>query len=52
MMLALVIMPLMVLYAGEGGGFGQAAETLGAIEGPYLSMTEGLTFIGFLSAVT
>lgn len=52
MMLALIMMPLIVLYAGDGGGFGQAAETLSGIEGPYLSLTEGLTFFGFLSAVT
>ncbi len=52
MMLALIIMPLVVLYAGEGGGFGQAAQTLSEVDPNYLSMFEGLTLIGWLSAVT
>ena len=50
MMLALIIMPVIVLYAGEGGGFGQAGETLSGVEGFTLSWwTEGMTFIGWLS---
>ncbi|MBM9594065.1 sodium/proline symporter PutP [Roseitranquillus sediminis] len=50
MMLALIVMPLVVLYAGEGGGFGQAGETLSTVEGFTLSWwTDGMTFIGWLS---
>ncbi|MCE0506557.1 MULTISPECIES: sodium/proline symporter PutP [unclassified Roseivivax] len=52
MMLALVIMPLVVLYAGDGGGTDQAAATLSEVDPNFLSLTGGLTFIGFLSAVT
>ena len=52
MMLALVIMPIIVLYAGDGGGFDQAAGTLREVDSSYLSLTEGLTAIGWLSAVT
>src|SRR5690625_4279788 len=53
MMLALVIMPLVVLYGEGGGGLSQASETLSQIsdrEG-YLSWTHGLGFIAWLSAV-
>ncbi|MGL1832794.1 sodium/proline symporter PutP [Rhodocyclaceae bacterium SMB388] len=50
MMLALVIMPAVVLYAGDGGGFAQAGVTLSGIDGFTLSWwTEGMTFIGWLS---
>ena len=52
MVLALVVMPLVVLYAGDGGGFDQASQTLSEVDPSFLSLTEGLTFIGFLSAVT
>ncbi|MFK8053432.1 MAG: sodium/proline symporter PutP [Woeseiaceae bacterium] len=52
MMLALVIMPLVVLYAGEGGGLSQASATLAAVDEQFLSLFNGLTFFGFLSAVT
>src|SRR5690554_619168 len=52
MMLALVIMPAVVLFGEGGGGFGQAAETLNSVDPTLLSWTEGLTFIGWLSAVT
>ncbi len=52
MMLALVIMPIVVLYTGKGGGFGQAAETLSSVDPNFLSLTHGLTAMGFLSAVT
>src|SRR5690625_2059939 len=50
MMLALVIMPLVVLYGEGGGGLSQASETLSQIsdrEG-YLSWTHGLGFIAWL----
>jgi SSS family solute:Na+ symporter len=50
MMLALVIMPIIVL--SDEGGFGQATQALSTVDPNYLSMTHGLTFIGFLSAVT
>ena len=52
MMLALIIMPAVVLYSGSGGGFSQASETLAQVDPNFLSWTNGLTFIGFLSAVT
>jgi len=52
MMLALVIMPLVVLYGSGGGGLSQASATLAQVDPNYLSWTHGLTFIGFLSAVT
>ncbi|WOI57689.1 sodium/proline symporter PutP [Palleronia sp. LCG004] len=52
MMLALVVMPIVVLYAGDGGGFDQARETLSGVEGFSLSLTSGLTLLGWLSAVT
>lgn len=52
MMLALVIMPAVVLFGEGGGGFSQASQTLNEVDPTLLSWTEGLTFIGFLSAVT
>lgn len=52
MVSALVIMPLIVLYAGEGGGFDQAANTLSEVDGFTLSLFDGLTLFGWLSAVT
>ncbi|NYT77785.1 sodium/proline symporter PutP [Alcaligenaceae bacterium] len=53
MMLALVVMPIVVLYGHGGGGLDQATETLATITDPagYLSWTEGLTFVAWLSAV-
>lgn len=52
MMLALIIMPMVVLYGDGGGGFSQAKETLAAVDPNFLSLTHGLTVLGFLSAVT
>ncbi|MDN6321812.1 MAG: sodium/solute symporter, partial [Halomonas sp.] len=52
MMLALVIMPAVVLFGEGGGGFGQASQTLNEVDPTLLSWTDGLTFIGWLSAVT
>ena len=52
MMLALIIMPAVVLFGSGGGGFDQASSTLAKIDPNFLSLTSGLTFIGFLSAVT
>ena len=52
MMLALVLMPAVVLFGEGGGGYTQAAQTLNEIDPTLLSWTEGLTFIGWLSAVT
>ncbi|MBS3803171.1 MAG: sodium/proline symporter PutP [Oleiphilaceae bacterium] len=52
MMLALVIMPAVVLFGEGGGGYAQASQTLGEIDPNFLSLTAGLTFIGFLSSVT
>ncbi|TMV94677.1 sodium/proline symporter PutP [Thioclava sp. BHET1] len=51
MMLALVIMPIVILTTGQGGGVDQAANRLTDIDPNFLSMTSGLTFIGWLSAV-
>ncbi|WP_340109431.1 sodium/proline symporter PutP [Pikeienuella sp. HZG-20] len=52
MMVALILMPAVVLFGPGGGGFSQASETLATIDPNFLSWTEGLTIIGFLSAVT
>ncbi|UXZ56021.1 sodium/proline symporter PutP [Halomonas sp. 7T] len=52
MMLALVIMPAVVLFGEGGGGFSQASQTLNEVDPTLLSWTAGLTFIGWLSAVT
>lgn len=52
MMLALIIMPLIVLYAGDGGGYEQASIVLAKVDASFLSLFNGLTFFGFLSAVT
>ncbi|MDQ7730629.1 sodium/proline symporter PutP [Halomonas sp. SpR8] len=52
MMLALVIMPSVVLFGEGGGGFSQASQTLNEVDPTLLSWTDGLTFIGWLSAVT
>ena len=52
MMLALIVMPAVVLFGSGGGGLSQASTTLAQIDPNYLSWTHGLTFIGFLSAVT
>ena len=48
MLLALVVMPLVVMF-GPGGS---AGDSLTDIQPGFLSLTEGLTFVGFLSAVT
>ena len=52
MMLALVIMPAVVLFGEGGGGFAQASATLNGVDPTLLSWTDGLTFMGWLSAVT
>ena len=51
MMLALIIMPLVVLYGSGGGGVAQASETLATLGPNYLSWFSGLSVIGFLSAI-
>ncbi|KEO58903.1 sodium/proline symporter PutP [Thioclava indica] len=51
MMLALVIMPIVILTTGQGDGVGAAADRLTTIDPNYLSMTHGLSFVGWLSAV-
>ncbi|WP_228243657.1 sodium/proline symporter PutP [Porphyrobacter sp. GA68] len=48
MLLALVLMPLVVMF-GEGGRSGASVVELGP---SFLSFTEGLTLIGWLSAVS
>ncbi|MBR9885538.1 MAG: sodium/proline symporter PutP [Oceanospirillales bacterium] len=52
MMIALVLMPIVVLFGSGGGGFSQASETLASVDPNFLSWTHGLTFVGFISAVT
>ena len=49
MMVALVIMPLVVMFGSGGEAGGSIAEV--EVEG-FLSLTHGLTFLGFVSAVT
>jgi SSS family solute:Na+ symporter len=50
MMLALIVMPAVVLYAGDGGGFARASQTLSGLDGFTLSWwTADMTFIGWLS---
>ncbi|WP_339108816.1 sodium/proline symporter PutP [Thioclava sp. GXIMD4216] len=51
MMLALIIMPAVILYMGQGNGVDQAAARLSDMQEGYLSMTHGLTAIGWLSAM-
>ncbi|MDY7116011.1 sodium/proline symporter PutP [Halomonas sp. SSL-5] len=52
MMLALVIMPAVVLFGEGGGGYSQASQTLNEVDPTLLTWTEGLTIVGWLSAVT
>ncbi len=52
MVVALIVMPLVILYGGGGGGLSQMTETLDTLDPGFLSLFGGLTFIGFLSAVT
>ena len=52
MVIALVLMPAVVLWGDNGGGFEQMSRTLSAIDPNFLSLTHGLTLIGWLSAVT
>ena len=49
MMVALIIMPLVVMF-GSGGQAGESLTEV-PVEG-FLSLTEGLTLLGFISAVT
>ena len=50
MMLALLIMPAVVLYAGDGGGFAQAGEVLSGLEGFTLGWWHPqMSLIGWLS---
>ncbi|MFV0293444.1 MAG: sodium/proline symporter PutP [Paracoccus sp. (in: a-proteobacteria)] len=51
MMLALVIMPIVILTADGGNGVGQASERLAAIDPNFLSLTAGVTALGWISAV-
>ena len=48
MVVALVLMPLVVMF----GAGGQAGQSLTEVQPGFLSLTQGLTIIGFLSAVT
>ncbi len=51
MVVALVLMPVVVLWGGQGGGFSQMNDTLTQIDPNFFSLTHGLTFVGWLSAV-
>lgn len=51
MMLALVIMPVVVLYGPGGGGLTQASATLATVDPTFLSWFSGLSVVGFLSAI-
>lgn len=51
MMVALVLMPAVVLWGPGGGGFSQASQTLAQVDPTFLSWTQGLTFVGFISAM-
>ncbi len=50
MMVALVIMPIVILTSGNDPGVAAAAETLREINPHFLSLFDGLTFFGFVSA--
>ena len=50
MVVALVLMPIVVL--SDDGGLSAVTTQLNAIDPNFLSLTAGLSFIGFLSAVT
>ncbi len=50
MVVALVLMPIVVLT--NGGGISAVSTQLTAIDPSYLSLTAGLSLVGFLSAVT
>ncbi|RDC59500.1 Sodium/proline symporter [Alteripontixanthobacter maritimus] len=54
MVVALVLMPAVVLMsdAGIGGGFGGVMATMDAVQPGFFNLFGGLTFIGFISAVT
>ena len=51
MVVALVLMPLVVMF-GPGGTAGGSIEAVAASQPGFLSLTQGLTFLGFVSAVT
>ena len=50
-LVALVLMPLVVMF-GPGGTAGGSIEAVAASQPGFLSLTQGLTFLGFVSAVT
>ena len=51
MVVALVLMPLVVMF-GEGGSAGGSIMAVAAEQSGYLSLTGGLTLLGFVSAVS
>ena len=51
MMLALIIMPIVILTTGQGDGLVAAGERLTEIDPNYLSLFDGLSVIGFFSAI-
>ena len=50
MVVALVLMPIVVLT--DDGGMSAVTATLAGVDPDFLSLTAGLSFIGFLSAIT
>ncbi len=51
MVVALVLMPLVVMF-GSGGEAGGSIADVAATQPGFLSLTDGLTLLGFISAVT
>ncbi|MEZ7956393.1 MAG: sodium/proline symporter PutP [Rubritalea sp.] len=51
MMLALIIMPIVILTTGQGDGLVAAGKRLTEIDPNYLSLFDGLSVIGFFSAI-
>jgi len=51
MVVALILMPLVVMF-GSGGEAGGSIADVAASQPGFLSLTEGLTLLGFISAVT
>ncbi|WP_128255537.1 sodium/proline symporter PutP [Falsirhodobacter deserti] len=51
MMVALIIMPVVILTTGQGNGVGQALDRLAGIDPALLSFFDGVTAIGWISAM-
>lgn len=51
MMIALILIPIVVFFNPVVGGASGISETIAAIDPNFLSLTSGITFVGFISAV-